>query len=331
MVDLQQEGTSNNEQEVTFKETHGISAGFKNNGEVNSNHRVSSGKTLSTLGSIVIPLGLSSIATSSMISMQTNKESKGKEQRLHNEDVIDLTTDSPIQNVTQTKPFNGFLKRGQQLKQTPSGSNHRTQCQMLDDETSSQLIIHTPTKRTSAEQIFTRYMPGGMNTEEDSSMGLSVPVHEPWEKLKNPQGEQTTNLLGNAECSIKSTGVSFSERDDEHIRLAYCSKEGEQSKTTKSSKSEKVFSMRHQRSLPADPAKCRQKFKPPRMHHGQNVSGSTSGIMRSPIAADYLHPPTNGPTRTDSESIDMQNQIKEDEMLAMFLQEEYSRSMVCFC
>ena len=80
-MDLQQEGTSNNEQEVTFKEPHGISAGFKNNGEVNSNHRVSFGKTLSTLGSIVIPPGSSSIATSSMISMQTNKESKGKEQR----------------------------------------------------------------------------------------------------------------------------------------------------------------------------------------------------------------------------------------------------------
>ena len=47
MVDLQQEGTTN-EQEVTFEEPHRISAGFKNNGEVNSNHGISSRKTLST-------------------------------------------------------------------------------------------------------------------------------------------------------------------------------------------------------------------------------------------------------------------------------------------
>ena len=121
-------------------------------------------------------------------------------------------------------------------------------------------------------------MPGGLNTEVDFSMGLSVPVRKSWE-LKNPQGEQRTNLLGNVECSIKSTGVSFSERDDKHIRLAYCSKEGEQSQTTTSSKSGKVFSMRNQRSMHADRVKCRQKFEPPRMHRGQNGSGSTSGIM----------------------------------------------------
>ena len=42
--------------------------------------------------------------------MQTNKESKGKEQRLHNEDVIDLTMDKSYTKCDPNVTFQWLLK-----------------------------------------------------------------------------------------------------------------------------------------------------------------------------------------------------------------------------